>query len=157
MELFEECRLTGDFTLSSGRQSQVFYDFDLLRPRETIRYADQLFRTVPREVVRETNFIACPALGGIVPGFIVAGAADRPLIIVDKEGNCRGPKVQGGSYLIIDDVLTSFKAANFVRAAFPSPKFKCLGVAAYIFRGSNGDLKKQDIQVYYLARKEQEI
>lgn len=155
MELFEECKLLGDFTLSSGRQSSVFYDFDLLKPSETAAYVEQLVRLVPKDIVKKVNFIAAPALGGIVPGFLAAFATNKPLVIVDKEGNLRGPKVKGGHYLIWDDVITSFQAVKLVRNALPDAK--CLGAVSYIFRGSRKDLAAQDIPAYYLARKEQEV
>lgn len=154
--MFEECRLEGDFKLSSGRKSNVFYDFDLLRPREAAEYVDQLLRQMePVFGWDEVDFIAAPALGGIVPAFLAAFAKDKPLVIVDKEGRPRGPEFSTGNYLIVDDVITSFKAANFVIKSLPESN--CLGVAAYIFRGSHEDLNKQDFNSYYLARKEQEI
>ena len=155
MELFEECKLVGDFTLSSGRQSNVFYDFDLLKPSETAAYVEQLMRLVPKDLVQKSNFIACPALGGVVPGFLAAFALNKPLLIVDKEGEIRGPKIKSGSYLIVDDCITTFGAANKVRASLPEAR--CLGVAAYIFRGSRKDLAVQNVPAFYLARKEQEV
>lgn len=153
--MFEECKLEGDFTLSSGRQSGVFYDFDLLTPQETAEYVEQLIRQVPEEIFEEIDFIASPALGGIVPGFLVAFAKRKPFVYIDKEGKLRGPEFKVGKYLIVDDVITSFKAANSVRAALPG--LAAVGVAAYIFRGSREDLDKQDYPAYYLARKEQEV
>lgn len=152
--MFEECRLEGNFSLSSGRKSTVFYDFDLLKPEEAADYIQQLLGQIPKEVIKAANFIACPALGGIIPGFLVAFATRKPLVIVDKEGNLRGPEFKAGKYLIIDDVITSFQAANKVRSALPG--MEVLGVAAYIFRGAWEDLQKQDYPAFYLARKEGE-
>jgi orotate phosphoribosyltransferase len=152
--MFEECRLEGTFTLSSGRKSTVFYDFDLLSPREAAEYVQQLIQQIPKEVIRAANFIACPAIGGIVPATFFAFAADKRLVIVDKDGKLRGPEFQAGKYLIIDDVITSFQAANRVRNALPG--MEALGVAAYVFRGTWEDLKKQDYPAFYLARKESE-
>jgi len=157
--MFEECRLEGDFSLSSGRKSGVFYDFDLLQPRETANYVEQLIKQVPKELWNEVDFVASPALGGIVPGFLVAFAKQKPLVIIDKEGHIRGPQFDTGRYLIVDDVITSFKAANLVRDSLSrsSSGLEAVGVAAYIFRGSWDDLGKQDYPAFYLARKEQEI
>lgn len=154
--MFEECRREGDFTLSSGRKSPYFYDLDLLKPEETAAYAEQLFRVIPKDILRETQFIAVPALGGIAVGFLVAFAARKPLVILDKSGNLRGPEVKGGTtYFVVDDVCTSFQAVNKVRAALPDSK--CLGIASFIFRGSRKDLDAQNVPVFYLARKEPEI
>jgi orotate phosphoribosyltransferase len=153
--MFEECRIEGDFTLSSGRSSDVFYDFDLLTPREAAEYVEQLLRQMdPVFDWNEVDFIAAPAVGGIVPAFLVSFAKDKPLVIIDKEGSPRGPEFSTGKYLIVDDVITSFSAANRVVEALPESN--CLGVAAYIFRGSYEDLNKQSFNSYYLARKEQE-
>jgi len=157
--MFEECRLEGAVALSSGRKSNVFYDFDLLQPRETAQYVELLIDQVPKELWREIDFIASPALGGIVPGFLVAFAKRKPFVIIDKEGKPRGPQFETGRYLIIDDVITSFKAANLVRDSLSrtSEKLEVVGVCAYIFRGSRADLDQQDYPAFYLTRKEQEV
>jgi orotate phosphoribosyltransferase len=157
--MFEECRLEGDFVLSSGRKSGVFYDFDLLNPRETAAYAEQLITQIPDELWAEIDFIASPALGGIVPGFLIAFAKQKSFVIIDKEGKARGPQFDTGKYLIVDDVITSFKAANFVRNNLSriSKGLEAIGVCAYIFRGSSVDLGGQNCPVFYLARKEEEM
>ena len=152
--MFEECRVEGDFTLASGRKSTVFYDFDLLKPMETAKYVERLIQEIPDEVIDEADFVASPALGGIVPGWLVSFATKKSFVIVDKEGKLRGPEFDVGSYLIVDDVVTSFQAANRVRKALPGKV--CLGVASYIFRGSYADLQRQDYPAFYLSRKEQE-
>lgn len=155
--MFEECRLEGEFILSSGRKSQVFYDFDLLKPVEAAVYVEQLLQQIPNDIMRRVDFIASPALGGIIPGFLAAFASKKPLVIVDKDGKIRGPEFQSGKYLIVDDVITSFKAANHVRKSLAIWRTDCLGVAAYIFRGSYKDLSaNNDVPAFYLARKEQE-
>lgn len=153
--MFEECRLEGEFTLSSGLKSSFFYDFDLLHPRETANYVERLIREVPEEIWKEIDFVAAPALGGIVPGFLMAFAKRKPFVLVDKEGKLRGPEFKTGKYLIVDDVVTSFGAANKVVAALGEGNV-ARGIAAYIFRGNRQDLGKQGCPVFYLARKEQE-
>ncbi len=153
--MFEECRLEGDFTLSSGRQSNTFYDFDLLQPREAADYVEKLVREVPEELWDQIDFVASPALGGIIPGFLAAFAKQKPFVIVDKEGKTRGPQFSTGKYLIVDDVITSFQSANVVQAALPG--MEAVGVVAYIFRGLRSDLDKRPCPTFYLARKELEV
>lgn len=153
--MFEECAVFGDFTLSSGRRSNVFYDFDLLLPRETAMYAEQLLQQVPEDLRRRADFVAVPALGGVIPGFLIAFALGRPLLVVDKEGQVRGPDFKVGAYLAVDDVTTSFGQVDRVREALKGRE--CLAIASYIFRGTREDLGRQDVPVYYLARKEEEI
>ena len=153
--MFEECRIQGDFHLSSERTSNVFYDFDLLSPREAAEYIDQLLRQMePVFDWNEVDFVVGPAVGGIVPAYLVAFAKNKPLVIIDKGGNTRGPEFRTGNYLIVDDVISSFRAANNVIEILAN--CTCIGVATYIFRGSYEDLKKQKFNSYYLARKEQE-
>lgn len=153
--MFNECMLEGDFKLSSGKVSDTFYDFDLLSPRETANYINQLLSQLEGVVDWDSlDFIVSPAIGGIVPGFLIAFAKDLPLVILDKEGNLRGPEFKTGKYLLVDDVISTFKAAEEVKAALPN--MQCLGIVAYIFRGSYENLNKQEIPVYYLSRKEQE-
>ncbi len=152
--LFSECRLEGKFTLSSGRVSNFFYDFDLLSPKEVAEYVEQLITQIPEEIFEEVDFIAAPALGGIVPGFLIAFAKNKPFVTIDKGGNLRGPQFDTGRYLIVDDVITSFKAANSVQTALAG--MDAVGIAAYVFRGTRADLDKQDIPAFYLSRKEQE-
>lgn len=153
--MFEECRLEGEFTLSSGRKSSVFYDLDLLQPRETANYLEKLIHEVPEEIWEEIDFIVAPALGGIIPGFLIAFARQKPFVFMDKEGKLRGPEFKTGKYLIVDDVITSFQAANKLVVACGS-ECVVVGVAAFIFRGTWQDLEKQDYPAFYLARKEQE-
>lgn len=157
--MFEECRVQGSFPLSSGRNSSVFYDFDLLSPRETAYYVDQLLRKFQDIIEWQTvDFVVSPAVGGIVPGFLVAFAKDKPLVILDKEDQPRGPEFREGNYIIVDDVISSFQAADKARKAMAKvgPGLKCVGVLSYVFRGSLGDLEEQDVPAYYLSRKEQE-
>jgi len=155
--MFDECKLERDapFVLSSGRRSRVFYDFDLLKPRETAEYVKRLIDEIPSDVKKKIDFIVAPAVGGIVPGFLTAFALDKPLVVVGKEGKARGPQFKGGRFLVVDDVITSFQAVNHAISAL-SKECKCLGALAYIFRGNLQDLKKQTFPAFYLARKEQE-
>jgi orotate phosphoribosyltransferase len=157
--MFEECRLEGEVNLSSGRKSSVFYDFDLLSPREQGTYAERLMHEVPEELWETIDFIATPALGGIIPGAFIGFFKKKPLVIIDKEGQIRGPQFDTGRYLIVDDVITSFKAANLVRNSLErnSEGLEAVGVCAYIFRGARADLDQQDYPAFYLARKEQEV
>ncbi len=149
--MFEECRLEGNYTLSSGRASNVFYDFDLLTPVETAQYVEQLVTNIPPEIFDEIDFIASPALGGIVPGFLVAFAKSKSLVIVDKKGKVRGPEFKTGKYLIVDDVITSYLAAKKIIAVLPGCSY--IGVASYIFRGV---VANQIMSTFYLSRKEVE-
>lgn len=160
--MFEHVRLEGDFTLSSGRKSKYFYDFDLLTPVEHLTAAMKLARLCDE---LNPEAIVAPAIGGVVPGFLIAGEKQAKLVIVDPklEGKgIRGPEIYD-NYLIVDDVITSFETVDIVvellgdkyvaKNHFPQP----IGVASYVFRGSDKDLEqgmKKYKNVKFIERKE---
>jgi orotate phosphoribosyltransferase len=152
--MFEECRLEGNFTLSSGRKSPYFYDFDLLSPEETAGYAKKLAEGLPQDLLEGVEFIASPAIGGITVGFLVAFATDKRLVIIDKNGNTRGTDFRASRYLVVDDVITTYGAVNkTVRVLGDN---MCVGAASFVFRGNLEDLAKQEFPTFFLARKEPE-
>ena len=153
--MFEECRLEGDFKLSSGRKSLYFYDFDLLSPEETAAYAKELVDTVPKEMIEGIDFIASPAIGGITVGFLVAFALNKRFVIIDKGDNLRGTDFRASRYLVVDDVISTYQAVNKVEEALGDNQ--CVGAAAFIFRGDLDDLTKQEFPTFFLARKEPEL
>ena len=151
--MFEECRLEGEFTLSSGRKSTIFYDFDLLDTRETADYAKQLADQLPRELVDQIDFIATPALGGVEIAFLVAFALNKPRVKIDTRGFIRGPEFKSQRYLVVDDAISTYQAVNRVREILGENR--CVGAAAFIYRGLSRDLS-DDIPTFYLAHKESE-
>jgi orotate phosphoribosyltransferase len=153
--MFEECRLEGDFKLSSGRKSPYFYDFDLLSPEETTVYAKELVDTIPKEMVEGIDFIASPAVGGITVGFLVAFALNKLFVIIDKDNNPRGTDFRASRYLVVDDVITTYQAVNRVEETLGDNQ--CVGAVAFIFRGDLEDLTKQEFPTFFLSRKEPEF
>jgi orotate phosphoribosyltransferase len=152
--MFEECRLEGNFTLSSGRKSPYFYDFDLLSPKEIATYTKQLVDELPKKLLEGVDFIAVPAIGGIAIGFLVAFALDKRLVIVDKDGKVRGTEFKASRYLVVDDVITTYKAVHRVVRALGDNQ--CVGVVAFVFRGALDDLTAQEFSTFFLSRKEPE-
>jgi len=152
--MFNECRLEGQFTLSSGRKSTVFYDFDLLNTAETASYAKLLVEQLPKELVDQIDFIASPALGGIEIAFLVAFALNKPRVKIDKAGLVRGPEFQGQQFLVVDDVITSYQAVNRVCEALEGNR--CIGAAAFVYRGHSKELSGE-FPTVYLAHKEPEL
>jgi orotate phosphoribosyltransferase len=153
--MFEECRLEGDFKLSSGRKSPYFYDFDLLSPEEAAAYAKELIDTLPKEMLDGIEFIASPAIGGITIGFLVAFALNKRFVIIDKDNTPRGTDFRASRYLVVDDVITTYQAVRRVEEALEDNQ--CVGAAAFIFRGDLDDLTKQEFPTFFLSRKEPEF
>ena len=153
--MFEECRIEGDFLLSSGKKSNVFYDFDLLEPRQMLEYVDKLCIKLQG---LDFDYVVSPAIGGIIPGWLVAGEFGKKFLSVDKESKLRGwpytaidatlPQ-QKAKYIIVDDVISTYGTAKRIAEAIPT--FKCVAIAAFIFRG-NKLLK----HTYVLEHKEEE-
>ncbi len=152
--MFNECRLEGEFTLTSGRKSTVFYDFDLLSTAETASYAKLLVDQLPKQLVNQIDFIASPALGGIEIAFLVAFALNKPRVKIDKTGAVRGPEFEGQRFLVVDDVITSYQAVNRVCDALGNNQ--CVGAAAFVYRGLSKDLNTK-FPTIYLAHKEPEV
>ena len=151
---FSECRLEGQFSLSSGRKSTVFYDFDLLNTKETANYVKLLVDQLPKEMVDQIDFIASPALGGIEIAFLVAFALNKPRVKIDKTGLVRGPEFEEQRFLVVDDVITSYQAVNRVCEALESNH--CIGAASFIYRGLFKDLSTE-FPTIYLSHKEPEL
>lgn len=153
--MFDECRLEGDFKLSSGRQSPYFYDFDLLSPEEVAVYTKELIDTLPKDMLEGIDFIASPAIGGIIIGAFFAFALNKHLVIIDKDSNLRGTDFKAARYLIVDDVITTFQAVNRVEEALGDNQ--CVGAVSFIFRGNLEDLTKREFPTFFLSRKEPEF
>lgn len=148
--MFEEIRIEGNFTLSSGRKSKFFYDFNLLPSSEVFKYTEDLFHLTAGI---EYDFVVAPAIGGIIPGYLFSLFAKCPLLVLDKQQLMRGGLLFSfENYLIVDDVLTSYKTADRIREYFAGD-YTCLAYASYIFRGSDKDLRTG---TYFLERKEEE-
>lgn len=148
--MFEECKIEGDFTLSSGKKSNVFYDFDLLSPSQMLAYIDKLCLKLPLPVLK-FDYVVAPAIGGIIPGWVIAGELGKKFLTVDKEGKVRGGTPSADhKYLIVDDVISSYGTAKRIAAALPL--LQCVGIAAFIFRGD-----KMIKNTFVLEHKEIEV
>jgi orotate phosphoribosyltransferase len=148
--MFEECRLEGNVELTSGRVTKYYYDFDRLTPRQTREVALKLVHEMPIAFTK-VNFIVAPALGGIVPAYMVGEWLDIPVVTVEKDGRCRGLQFpQGNSYIIVDDVVSSYGEVDRCIEIFS--QYKHMGTMAYIYRGVE-DMRSDTI---VLDRKEPE-
>jgi len=154
--MFEEIRLEGAFSFTSGVQTNYFYDFNLLSPDEMAQYVKRLAGAIPKDLARKAAFIASPSYGGIVPGFLIAFALNKPFVSVVKDGTTRGAVFHDSPYLIVDDVVSTFQASEGVQKAL-GERNTCIGLAALMFRGSFAQLQEMKFPVIYLARGEQEV
>jgi orotate phosphoribosyltransferase len=153
--MFEHVRKEGKFILSSGRRSRYFYDFHLLDTSEWEHYVNLLKVTVDKD--QDYDVIVAPATGGIIPGFVFAKNRSLPLLIVEKTGEVKGPKIGRRKFLIVDDVVTSLKTVrqSAIQVLIENPTATLVGAASFIFRGNDEDLAS-DIPLWFLERKEVE-
>jgi len=153
--VFEECRLEGEFGLTSGKKSEFYYDFDLLSSKDTMEYAAKLADLIPKSLRNEIDFIATPILGGIEIAFLMGGILGKPRVkVLTVENRVRGPVFTGKKFLIVDDVVSSGQAVNKVINILPENV--CVGVAAFIFRGTSEESLPKAFPLFYLERKEPE-
>lgn len=148
--MFEDIRLEGDFLLNSGKKSEYYYNFTLLRPSKVRKYGRQLIQTFG---LAEYNFpfVAVPATKGIPLAFSIACDLDVPLIIVDKYDKVYGDtSVLCSNYLTVDDVTSTYSECKRIQSVL-----KCDpgGVASFIFRGEKID---PELPTWFLEKKEVE-
>lgn len=154
--MFEECRIKGEFDLSSGKKSPYFYDFDLLSSEALMEYSVKLAALIPKSLKMEIDFVATPILGGIEIAFVVAGALKVPRVkVLTVEERTRGPVFTNKKYLIVDDVISSGQAVNKVINILADNV--CIGTAAFVFRGTSEETLVKSFPMYYLEQKEVEV
>lgn len=154
--MFEECRLEGEFELSSGKKSPYYYDFDLLSSDATIEYAAKLAELLPKNVTEEVDFVATPILGGIEIAFVIAGILGKPRVkVLTVEERTRGPVFTGKKYLIVDDVVSSGQAVSKVINILSDNT--CIGIAAFVFRGPPMGSLPMAVPTFFLDFKEPEL
>ena len=147
--MFEDIALKGNFILSSGRKSNIFYDFHLLSPHDTFKFTEDLHHLVQENGIDDFDFIASPAIGGIIPGYLFSLFTAKPLVIIDKKGNIRGKPV-GENYICVDDVYTGGQAVANVEDALLN--YNRVASAVYIFRGT-----ELPDDLIFLEQKESEL
>ncbi len=108
----ERCRLSGRFTLRSGRASSVYFDKYLFEadPELLGRIAEHAARLVPAG----TEVLAGLELGGVPVATALSLATGLPVAFVRKEakayGTARlaeGAPIEGRRTLVVEDVITT--------------------------------------------------
>ena len=111
-EINRVCRLTGQFTLRSGREADTYFDkyqFES-RPAVLAAVAQHLARLVPDDV----SVLAGLELGGIPVVTALSLQSGLPASFLRKEpkshGTCRyaeGPELKGERVLLVEDVVST--------------------------------------------------
>ncbi len=119
--------LTGHFRLSSGLHSPNYVQCARLleHPRNAKAIGEALAAKWTAAVPAPVGKVVAPALGGVIIGYTVAEALDRPSIFTErKDGEMnlrRGFRLEAGEkVVIVEDVVTTGKStretANVVEA-----------------------------------------
>lgn len=157
-DLFKSIRIEGNFTLTSGKKSNYFYDFERMSPNYMTFVSGLLHEKLVSKGC-EFEFAIGPAYGGIIPAHTVADFAGKSFLsYFPKTNEFRGQiKNAAGRYVIVDDVISTYETvASTIKAVDDKfPGARCVGVACFVFRG-------QEIQsgfpfTYYLQKGEVEV
>lgn len=155
-DLFKSIRLEGDFTLTSGKKSNYFYDFERMTPNYMTFVSGLLHEKLKNKC--DFEFTIGPAYGGIVPAHTIADFANRKFVSYNPKSNeFRGQLTQvSGRYIIVDDVISTYGTVRkTIEAATDKfPNSRCVGVACFVFRGPD---IHSEFPTYFLQRGEVEV
>lgn len=133
---------SGHFKLTSGRHSDTYIQCArvLEHPTLTMRLASEAVARLPKEL--EIDLVASPAVGGILFGFAVAAALDKPLIFSERvDGKMvfrRSFEVpEDARVLIVEDVVTTGGSVKDVSDLVEANGGKTVGVVSLIDRGAD--------------------
>ena len=156
-DLFKSVRLEGDFTLTSGKKSKYFYDFERMSPNYMTFVSGLLHEKLKDRC--EFEFTVGPAYGGIIPAYCVADFAGKSYVSYNpKTKEFRGEfKRTSGRYVVVDDVISTYGTVDkTIRAmADKKPGTRCVGVACFVFRGT--EIRPSAPPTYFLQKGEVEI
>jgi len=125
MEQLEKTQalLKGHFLLSSGKHSEKYIQCAKLLQHPEI--AEKVIKTVAEKINVEFDTVIGPAMGGIIPAYILAKLLNKRFIFSERSDNQmvlrRGFTVAKGERLIImEDVITTGKSSLEVKSLIES-------------------------------------
>ena len=141
--LFEQLDVLrrGHFRLSSGKHSDTYLQCALALQDPAI--ALQLGRQLAAELDAEAiDVVVSPALGGVLAGFVVAAALQRPFLFTERAADRsmvlrRGQAIPAGArVLVVEDVVTTGGSAMEVVALCRDAGAEVVGIASLVDRSS---------------------
>lgn len=156
-DIFKSIRLEGDFTLTSGKKSKYFYDFEILNPQYMTFVSGLLHEKLKDKC--EFEFVVGPAYGGIIPGYCVDDFAGKDFVAFNPKTNAFRGNINkiSGRYIVVDDVISTYKTIDGTINALMerNPSVRCVGTACFVFRGEK--IREYGFPTFYLHRGEVEI
>jgi orotate phosphoribosyltransferase len=111
-DLNERCRLSGEFTLRSGRSVDTYFDKYLFEsdPSLLAGVARRMTELVPRDV----QLLGALELGGVPLATLLSHMTGLPMVFVRKQAKAygtrrlvEGPDPSGRTVLLVEDVITT--------------------------------------------------
>ncbi len=111
--------LEGHFLLSSGKHSQKYIQCAKLLQHPEI--AEKTIEIVAKKINIEFDTVIGPAMGGIIPAYILGRQTNKKTIFAERVNNImslrRGFKIMPSEkFLIMEDVITTGKSSLEVKA-----------------------------------------
>ena len=142
--------IKGHFILSSGLHSGEYLQCSKLTmfPKKLERLSQALAKKI-LDKYNNFDLVASPAIGGIIIGYEVSRALNKPNIFVERVNQIfelrRGFSVKNKKILVVEDVITTGKSSLECAACLIDEGAEVIGYSSLIDRSDGRSLIKNDI------------
>ena len=142
--------MKGHFILSSGLHSAEYLQCSKLTmyPKKLEALSQVLAKKI-LDKYNDFDLVASPAIGGIIVGYEVSRALNKPNIFVERVNQIfelrRGFSVKNKKILVVEDVITTGKSSLECAACLIDEGAEVIGYSSLIDRSDGRSLIKNDI------------
>ena len=142
--------IKGHFILSSGLHSAEYLQCSKLTmyPKK-LEALSQILAKKILDKYNDFDLVASPAIGGIIVGYEVSRALNKPNIFVERVNQIfelrRGFSVKNKKILVVEDVITTGKSSLECAACLIDEGAEVIGYSSLIDRSDGRSLIKNDI------------
>ena len=142
--------MKGHFILSSGLHSAEYLQCSKLTmyPKKLEALSQVLAKKI-LDKYNDFDLVASPAIGGIIVGYEVSRALNKPNIFVERVNQSfelrRGFSVKNKKILVVEDVITTGKSSLECAACLIDEGAEVIGYSSLIDRSDGRSLIKNDI------------
>ena len=142
--------MKGHFILSSGLHSAEYLQCSKLTmyPKKLEALSQVLAKKI-LDKYNDFDLVASPAIGGIIVGYEVSRALNKPNIFVERVNQIfelrRGFSLKNKKILIVEDVITTGKSSLECAACLIDEGAEVIGYSSLIDRSDGRSLIKNDI------------
>lgn len=140
----EKFKKTGNFELSSGLQSNIFYD--LKEAMGEPRILEEMARNLCKKIVTRPDIVIGIDYGGIPLAIAVSMKLNIPFAIIRKKRNTHGMgrRVEGyqekGTVLLIDDVFQTGRSMDKAQTYLTYCGYKVIQTLTILERNLDGEI-----------------